>query len=352
MENRTFTLLKTALALLIALASACVIIFWASAAPLDALYSLFIGPFTSLRRFGNIIEAMTPLIFTGLAVILLYRAGLFNLSMEGGFFIASVVATASALLLPLPPVINIIAAVLLAALAGGVASLIPGILKVQCKAPELVTSLMLNYVLLYLGLYIIINHLSDPSMNANYSYPFPENMALPRILDGTRVNAGSIVALLAVGLVYVFLNKTVFGYNVTLVGQNRRLAHASGIRVGRTVLASQMLGGALAGLGGAMELFGMYKRFQYQGLPGFGWDGVLIAIVARFRPELIPLSSFFLAYLRIGTDIMSRESDIPSEIITIIQATVIVLISAEALLKNYRHRQIVRRAMREGAKNA
>lgn len=352
MDNKTrvrFEILKTALAIGISLALVFVIIFFASAEPLSAIKSMLLGPFVSLRRFGNIIEAMTPLIFTGLSVTMLYRAGLFNLSMEGGFFFACVAATASAVMLPLPPGLNFLAAVLAGALAGGLSSLIPGTLKVKCKANELVTSLMLNYVLLYLGLYIVINYLHDPAMNANYSFAFPENMLLTRILPGTRINTGTIYALAAVFAVYVLLDKTAFGYKVTMIGQNSRMAEAAGMNVGRIIILSQVIGGMLAGLGGAVEMFGMYKRFQYQGLPGYGWDGVLIAIVAQFKPQYVPLSAFFLAYIRIGADIMARETDVPSEIVAIIQAVVIVLISAEALLKAYQRRLIVKQAREEEA---
>ncbi len=344
-----FEILKTALAIGISLALVFVIIFFASETPGKAIYSMLAGPFTSLRRFGNIIEAMTPLIFTGLSVTMLYRAGLFNLSMEGGFFFACVAATASAVMLPLPAGLNFIVAMLAGAAAGGLASLIPGTLKVKCGANELVTSLMLNYVLLYLGLYIVINFLHDPAMNANYSFAFPENMLLTRILPGTRINTGTLIALAAVVFVYILLDKTAFGYKVTMIGRNGRMAEAAGMNVGRIIILSQLIGGMLAGLGGATEMFGMYKRFQYQGLPGYGWDGVLIAIVAQFKPQYVPLSAFFLAYIRIGADIMARQTDVPSEIVAIIQAVVIVLISAEAILKGYQRRLVVKQAREEEA---
>lgn len=349
-KNRVrFEILKTALAIGISLCLVFVIIFFASATPLSALYSMLVGPFTSLRRFGNVIEAMTPLIFTGLSVTMLYRAGLFNLSMEGGFFFACVAATASAVLLDLPAGLNFAAAMLAGAVAGGISSLIPGTLKVKCHANELVTSLMLNYVLLYLGLYIVINFLHDPAMNSNYSFAFPENMLLTRIFPGTRINTGTLMALAAVVAVYVLLDKTAFGYKVTMIGQNERMAETAGMNVGRIIILSQVIGGVLAGLGGATEMFGMYKRFQYDGLPGYGWDGVLIAIVAQFKPQYVPLSAFFLAYVRIGADIMARQTDVPSEIVAIVQAVVIVLISAEAILKNYQHRLVVRQAKEEEA---
>ena len=341
------SVLKLAVAIGISFAIVCIIIFAVSDAPLTAIHAMFIGPFTTLRRFSNIIEAMTPLMFTGLSVILLYRAGLFNLSMEGGFFISAVVATACATLLKLPAGLNLIVAVLAAALAGGISSLIPGLLRVKCQANELVTSLMLNYVLLYLGLYLVINFMHDPSQNANYSYAFPENMQFARLFNGTRINAGTFVALLCVVLVYILLNKTSFGYKVTMIGLNKDMASASGINVGWVIILSQMIGGMLTGVGASMEMFGMYKRFQYSDLPGFGWDGVLIAIVAQFKPEFVPLSSFFLAYVRIGADIMARTTNVPAEIITIIQAVVIVLISAEALLSHYQRRVVVKQTLKE-----
>ncbi|MGL4207906.1 MAG: ABC transporter permease [Candidatus Adiutrix sp.] len=344
-----FEFLKTALAIAIAMGLVFIIIFFASQQPLEAIKAMLWGPFSSIRRFGNVIEAMTPLMFTGLAVTMLYRAGLFNLSMEGGFFIACVAATASAVFLNLPPGINLVVAMLAGALAGGLASLIPGVLKVKCQANELVTSLMLNYVLLYFGLFIVLNFLHDPLMHANYSFTFPTDMNLSRIIPGTRITSGTIIAFACVVFVYFLLNHTAFGYKVTMVGKNIRMAEAAGINVGRTIIISQLIGGMLAGLGGATELFAMYKRFQYQGLPGYGWDGVLIAIVAQFKPQLVPLAAFFLAYIRIGADIMARQTDVPSEIVALIQAVVIVLISAEAILKGYQRRQVVRQAKQEEA---
>ncbi len=321
------------------------VIFIVSDQPLSAIGDFLIGPLTSVRRFGNVIEAMVPLMFTGMAVTMLYRAGLFNLSMEGAFFIGSVAATGVSLSLPgLPPLLNLVLSLLAAACAGGLVTLIPGFLKVKCYANELVTSLMLNYVCLYVGLYIITTFFYDPEMNANYSYKFNEAVLLPRIVPGTRINTGLIIALVCVLLLWLVMNKTSFGYKVTLVGKNQTMAKYSGIAAGSAILGSQFLGGTLAGLGGGVDLFGMYKRFQYGGLPGYGWDGVLIAIVAYYKVEYIPLAALFLAYLRTGADIMTRNSDIPFEIVKIIQALVIVLISSKAILSEYRKRLIVKEA--------
>ena len=318
-------ILRTMVAIFCSLLMVFAIILLVSDQPVSALRDFLIGPLTSVRRIGNVIEAMTPLIFTGLSVTMLYRAGLFNLAMEGAFFIGAVAATAGALLFDLPPVINLVVAMAFAMIAGGIVTFIPAILKVKCHANELVTSLMLNYVCLYLGLYIITAFFYDPQMNSNYSYMFADSMV-------------------TVFVVWLILNKTSFGYKVTLVGKNDNMAKYSGIHAGIVIIGSQILGGMLAGLGGSVELFGMYQRFQYQGLPGYGWDGVLIAIVARYQAKYIPLAALFLAYLRIGADIMSRNTDIPFEIVKIIQAIMIVLISAQAILSKYRQKLVVKEA--------
>lgn len=343
-------LLRIFVAITISLVFVFAVIFIVSDQPLSAIGDFLLGPLTSVRRFGNVIEAMIPLIFTGLAVTMLYRAGLFNLSMEGAFFIGSVAATATSLTFNLPPFLNLLLSMFVAACAGGLVTLIPGFLKVKCHANELVTSLMLNYVCLYVGLYIITTFFYDPEMNANYSYKFNEAVLLPRIIPGTRINTGILIALACVVLVWVVLNKTSFGYKVTLVGKNGNMAKYSGIAAGTAILGSQFLGGMLAGLGGSVDLFGMYKRFQYGALPGYGWDGVLIAIVAYYKVQYVPLAALFLAYLRTGADIMTRNSDIPFEIVKIIQALVIVLISAKAILKEYKKHIIVKEARAMEAK--
>lgn len=341
---RYVEMLRTAVAIAISLLFVCVVVFIVSDQPLSAIFDFLIGPLTSVRRLGNIVEAMVPLVFTGLAVIMLFRSGLFNLSMEGAFFIGAVAGCASALLLPLPPVLNLLTAMVVAGIAGGLVTLIPGYLKVKCNANELVTSLMLNYVCLYVGLYVITTYLYDPEMSSNYSYKFPESMLLARIIPGTRINTGLIIAALCILAAYLLLNKTPFGYKVTLVGKNGKMARYSGIATGGVIVASQLLGGVFAGLGGAVDMFGMYKRFQYSGLTGYGWDGVLIAIVAYHKAQYVPFAALFLAYLRTGADIMARNSDIPSEIVKIIQAIVILLISASAILSGYKKKLVVQEA--------
>ena len=143
-------------------------------------------------------------------------------------------------------------------------------------------------------------------------------------------------------VIWVIVNRTPFGFKANLVGENFNMANYAGINSGLVIILTQILGGMLAGLGGATELFGMYQRFQYSALPGYGWDGVLIAIVARRKVQYVPFAALFLSYLRIGADIMSRNSDIPFEIVNIIQAVMVLLISATAILSGYKKKLIIK----------
>lgn len=336
--------LRTTVAIGVSLFIVCIIVFFISSSPVSALKDFLLGPLSSVRRMGNVAEASVPLMFTGLAVIMLQRAGLYNLAMEGAFFIGSVAAAAAALSLNLPSILTLIIACVAGAVAGGIICAIPTVLKVKCESNVLVTSLMLNYICLYLGLYIIIKFFQDPKMNSNYSYLLGEGVTFGKLFSKTRINAGIIVCLVCILLVWLLLNKTSFGYKVTMVGKNERMSKYSGMNINKMVICSSVIGGLLAGLGGAVDLFGMYERFQYAGLTGYGWDGILIAIVARHKVQYVPFAALFLAYLRTGADVMSIHSDIPSEMIKIIQAIVIVLISAQAILSKYKRKLVIQEA--------
>jgi simple sugar transport system permease protein len=330
--------LRSLLAIGISLIIVFSIILIISNNPRLAISSFLFGPVQSLRRFLSIFERSVPLIFTGLSVILLQRSGLFNLAMEGAFFIAAAVSAAVILFFNTPLAIAILAG----GITGAIVCSIPTILKVKCDANVLVTSLMLNYICFYVGLYIIVGHFLDPKINTAFSYKFPENSQLNRLFPVSRINTGIIIALLCVFFVWFLNNKTSFGFKVTMIGQNSKMAKYAGMKIDSLVVFSSMIGGFLAGLGGAIDMFGMYSRFQYTSLTGYGWDGILIAILAKRKSQYVPFAALFLAYMRVGADVMSMKSDVPSEMIAIIQAIIIILVSAQYLLKNYKKKLTVR----------
>lgn len=340
--EKKFDIIRTILAVLIALGIALVVIFLVSEDPINALYNFLIGPLTSFRRFSNVIELSIPLMFCGLAVSIMFSAGLSNMAAEGAFYLSCTVTSTAAILLELPAGIHPFVCLIIGSITGMFVTFIPAWLKAKWQANELVSSLMLNYICLYMGNFVIRTQVLDTSLGITTSLPFLPTAALPKIMEGTRLHLGLIFVIIAVILCWIMMYKTGFGYSIRMIGQNQNFAKYVGMSVGGTVLLTQLIGGALAGFGGATEMIGMYNRFQYQGLPQYGFDGMLIAIMAKYNPALVPLAAIFLAYIRTGADIMNRTSDVPYEIISVIQSVIIMLVVAKMFLNGMKHKQIVK----------
>lgn len=339
-ENR-FEVVRILIAILIALTLTMLLIILVSDQPIEALRQYLLGPITSLRNFGNVLELFVPLTFAGLAIAVMFQCNQFNMAAEVAFFLGGLGAGFVAVTFALPAGIHPIIAIMFGGLLGALACVIPGLLKVKWGANEVVSSLMLNYVLFYVGMYILQYKLLDPTAGFPSTDKFPASAILPKLLPNPGVHAGIILAVLAVVIVYLFVYKTKWGYAIRMTGKNEAFARYSGIGVGSTILLSQAVGGALAGIGGAAEVLGMYTRFSWISLPGFGFDGIIIATLARNNPAFIPLAAFFLAYLRIGADVMSRRTDVAPEVVAVVQAVIILLVAAKMFLGKFKHKKIV-----------
>ncbi len=340
-QNILFNIMRTLIAILISLAVVVLIIFIISKEPMNALNSFLTGPFSSTRRIGNVIESTIPLIFTGLAACVMFQAKQFSMIGDGAFFFGSLMATTFILNIPLPAGVSPVVTILLGGIVGGLCGIIPGVLKAKWNTNEFVVSMMFNSVLTYLGLYVLFNYIRDPKSGFVASYRIPEEAKLSVIAEGTKVHSGIIIALVMTLLVYIFLYKTKFGYAIRMVGINKKFAQYSGINTFAVILMCQVIGGFIAGIGGTTEVLGMYPRFQWTDSPGLGFDGLTVSILAGYNPALVPLCALFMAYLRVGTDVMARMSDVPSEVVSIIQGVVMLLVTATAFLANVKHRMVV-----------
>lgn len=333
-----FEALRFALAVFIAFAISFVIMSFSTDAPFAAIGNLFIGPLTSVRRFSTVLETMIPLTFAGLAVNIMFKANQFNLAAEGALFMGALVAAITAIYLPGPPFLVILAGMLAAGIVGAMVCAIPGLLKIKYNCSEMVISLMLNYVMLYLGTYIFNQVARDPDSAYKASYTFREGVNLGNVIPRTRLHAGIFIVMAFVVLTYIFMFKTKWGYKLRMTGSNIHFAKCAGISVAGVIMSSQLIGGFIAGIGGSTEMLGMYSRFQWSALPGYGFDGVILNILAKENPAYIPVAAFFVAYLRIGADYMYKQSDVAAEIVAIIEGLVIVLVAATAFLAKFRHR--------------
>ncbi len=344
-NNRiNFEWIRTSVVIIIALVFTLIIILLVSNEPANALREFLIGPVDSMRHIGNVIELMIPLIFTGLAVSMMFSAEQFNLAAEGAFFAGAIAAAAIALSLDLPIIIHPVIAILGGGIIGALITGIPAFLKVKWNASELVSSLMFNYLAFFMGIYVINYYYRDANAGAMVSEKLDISALLIRLIPRTRIHMGLIIALIFIAAAYYFMFRTKWGYALRVTGQNSKFAEYSGINTLRVFLYAQLIGGFIAGVGGATELLGMYTRFSWQALPGYGWDGIIVAILARNNPLFVPLAALFLAYLRIGADIMARMSDVQNEVVALIQGIIIVLVVAERFLAKYRHKWVYKEA--------
>ncbi|MDR0539373.1 MAG: ABC transporter permease [Spirochaetaceae bacterium] len=337
-----FEVLRFCAAILIALALTLVIILLVSKEPGRAIHSLFLGPLSSPRRFANVIELAVTLTFAGLAVSVMFSANQFNMGAEGSFYASAAVAAIAAIVLPLPPVLLPVVAIILGAAAGAIVCVTPAVLKGKWGASELVSSLMLNYAFFYIAKYFIFAKLRDPSAGSLASFPVPAAAKLMNIVRGTRIHAGLFIVIAAVILTTVFIRRTVWGYALIQTGRSPKFAAYSGINTQAVLYYSQIIGGALAGTGGAVEMLGLYDRFTWQSLPGYGFDGIIVSILAKNKPQFVPIAAFLLAYLRIGADRMSTSSDVTSEMISIIQGIIIMLVAAQAFMAGRRQKMLLK----------
>lgn len=339
-----FNLIRTLIAVAIGLVISVSLIYLVSKDPGYSLQSFLLGPFLSRSRFFNLIETASPIIFCGLAIAVAFQARQFNVGAEGCLYLGAAVGTAFAVSTHLPAFLHIPLVLLVATGVGAIWGAIPGILKARWNASELVASLMLNYVAYFLGLYLINFHFRDKQAGYLVSLQLPKSAWLAQFIPDTRMHWGIFLSIVCALLVWMFLYHTTTGYEIRMTGFNEHFARFGGINVVRIIVACQLIMGLLAGLGGMAEVMGIHRRFLWQSTPGWGWDGVVVAIIGRNHPLLIIAASFFLAYLRVGGQVLNLMSDVPSEMVTVIQWIIILLITAEAFLSQWRFRIMVRQA--------
>ena len=343
-REQSFNIIRTVVSMGVALAVAFIIILLVSDQPVESIRIFLLAPLSSKRYLGNIVETAVPLIFSGLSMALMFKASLFNLGGEGIFFISGITGSILAIWLKMPPVIFPAVCIAVGAVTGMVIMLVPGVLKAKYGANEMVTSLMMNNILLGVGLYLLNNMMRDPKVASLVSYKYRKNALLANLVPGTRIHVGFLIALACAVLVYIFMFKSKWGYEIRMTGNNAKFASYSGINVTRVIIIVHVVAGAVAGAGGLIECIGMHKRFEWTALPGYGFDGAMIAMLAGNHPIGVIGAAFFVSYLRIGADLVNRSSDIPTEMIAILQSIIILLISAERFLHKYRQNWIEKEA--------
>ncbi|GAA2549111.1 ABC transporter permease [Winogradskya consettensis] len=306
------------------------------------------GSGTWRQVFFPISETLTyaaPLVFTGLSVALAFRGGLFNIGGQGQAIIGTITAGLAGFLLPLPPVIHLIAALAAGALGGMLWGFVPGILKARTGAHEVIVTIMLNYTAnLFLSWLILQKGIQQPGRSDAISKTVDSSATLPSFGGELRANLGIVLAVLATAGVAWLLNRSAFGFELRAVGANPPAARTAGMSVAKTYTLLMMTAGGLAGLGGATQVLGTAHALTTQVAGNIGFDGLLVALLGRNRPWGTLAAALLFGALRAGGNRMQSYSGISLELVTVLQALIVIFIAAPALVKTIFHLRAARTA--------
>ena len=349
LEKRTHTssaalVLAPLGAVLFTLIISALLVLWAGA-PVGQTYALlFKGGFGSVFGLSETLTRSIPLMLTGLAAAVAFKARLFNIGAEGQLYAGALAAVAvggqhGGSGFDVPPALLFVLMMAAAALAGAVLLLGPALMKARLGVDEVVTTLLLNFIVL-LGVSLMLDGpMKDPAaMGWPQSVALQGELELSRLIAQTRVHTGLLWGLtLALGL-WALMKYSVLGFDIRAVGANPRAATFAGVSVTRTVVLVAMLSGGLAGLAGAIEVAGRTSYLTLDISPGYGYSGIVIAMLAGLHPLGVVLGSVFVAGVLVGADSMSRIVGVPTYIADVIVATALIAVLVSTLLTQYRLR--------------
>ncbi len=326
-------ILPQIIAILLAFLVGAITLIVTGYSPLDAYGAMLAGAFGDTFGIGQTFTQATPIIFTALAFLFAYKCGLFNIGAEGQFLIGAFAAALVGISFDgLPFFIHLPVALIAGAIGGALWGFIPAVLKARLGAHEVITTMMLSYVALYLTGYMVNYPFKAPGWVAQTVLISP-SAELPRILQPTQLSASLIVAVLLAGLTHYTLQRTTIGYEVRAIGLNPSAAESGGISIRKGIVLALTISGAIAGLGGAGEVLGVHRRFIEGFSPGYGWDGLAVALVGGLNPAGILLASVLFGALRSGGMTMTRTTRVPLDIVSILQALVILFVAAPMLIR-------------------
>lgn len=335
-------MLSILFAIALSLAIGCGLLLVISEEPWEAIRSLFLLPFGSKYQVGNIFSKAAPLIFLGLSASVTFQAGYFNMGAQGQFYVGAFCAALTGVYVKgLPAGVHMIL-VFLAAMAGGMAyALIAGALKAYLNTSEIIITMMQNYIATNVISGLLSGWLRDPSSpSAVRTEYMPEEILLGDISSGIQINTGILIAFAAAAGIYLYMFRSRTGYDARLVGKNRLFARYGGINIRKMTLISFAISGALAGLGGAVEILGVHKTYFDNFASAIGGDGLIMSLLASFNPVGVILSGLFFGYLKTGAQIMQQNTSITRDFASLIQAIIIMLISSRLLASYINKRQL------------
>lgn len=326
-------LLSFAIAILIALALGALVIMATGSNPLEAYSAALKSALGSNYRVLNTLCNTTVLIMTGLGCSVAFNAGIQNIGAEGQLYLGAFAAAIVGLAEGIPPVIHVILVLATAAGVGMLWALIPGVLRTRRGTDEVVVTLMMNYIAILLCSYFV----NYPFRNRAVTWPETEmiqaSAQLAYLHPLSRFNGTFFIALVCVAVIAFINRKTTVGYEWQMVGLNPRASAVAGIMPKHSMLTAMLVSGALAGLGGGMEVVGVRHRFMDAFSPGYGMTGILIALVAKNNPIGVALVAFVFALAKTGAAGMEMATNVPAELSEILLTLIVFVLCAQRSLR-------------------
>ncbi|PBB23718.1 MULTISPECIES: ABC transporter permease [unclassified Mesorhizobium] len=280
-----------------------------------------------------------PMIFTGLAVAVAFRAKFWNIGAEGQL-LAGAVASCFVGAIPMPGALAMLLMAIVGAAAGAAVALVPATLRVKFKVDDVVSSLLLNSVIYYALMALIEGPWKDSFSGYPISPPIEDSANFPVLVEGTRLHLGVIVALIAAPLIWFLIARTTLGFRIRVTGENPEAARYGGIPVERVLLSAALMSGALAGLAGVGEVGGVHFQVMSDISPGYSYSGIVVAMLARLNPLGVVPAAIFLAAVMTGAEAMSRATGVPAFLSDVIQGTALLAMLVALLFTAYRIRSV------------
>ena len=311
---------------------------------LAAYGGLFQGAFGSPEAIAGTLIQSTPYIFTGLAVALAFKCGLFNIGAEGQLALGALSAAFVGYNFHLPAIIHIPLTLAAGMLGGFLWGAVPGFLKARTGAHEVITTIMMNYLALQFVAWMLSGAMKKPGSVAAQTPLLQPTSWLPMLIPQFQLHAGVLLALLTAALVWWFLYRTTWGFEIRTTGANSSAARYAGIPIVRNIILAMALSGLLAGLAGAVEVTGVALDVtrinpggdRYFGLgfsSGYGFDSIAVALLGRTHPVGVVLAALLFGALRAGATQMQFNTQVPAEIISVIQGLILLFVAADAVVR-------------------
>lgn len=320
-------------AILLAFAVGAILIHLSGFSVLKAYSALFDGAFGSVFNITQTLMNTIPLIFTGLAVAIGFKSGLFNIGGEGQMCLGAFATAITAIYLGfLPSYILIPLVLIMGGIAGSIWSFLPGYLKAKTGAHEVVTTIMMNYIGIFTASYLLLKYFKEEGPIPQ-TILIPESARLPELIEFSRLTWAIFIAIFVIIIIDIFFKRTKLGYKIQTVGENRSAAEYAGINSNKMMVLSMMISGFIAGLAGATIVMGVLHRFITNFSPGYGFTGIAVAVLGKNKPWGVLFAAFLFGALQTGGITMQLFAKIPMDIMVVIQGLVILFVAAPILIK-------------------